>query len=136
MPLDADCLDACRSQHDERTQRRRSMTRRWTSSVRMPVAFSAAVTIGFFTAASLVSAPGPTSPTQLSAMRGQLDPSIGVESAIFIASGDQYAGSRESNDMVARSLESICKRFREGMARGDVEAVLRLYDPEVSFVSE
>jgi uncharacterized protein (TIGR02246 family) len=136
MTLGDDCLGLRRSQHSNERKEVLMTARRLMSLAKMPVAFSAAITIGTLTAASLVSAPGATSPTQLSAMRGQLDPVAGVDDAIFISTGDQSAGSLEGTNMVAKTLEDICKRFREGMARGDVEAVLSLYDPEVSFVSE
>jgi uncharacterized protein (TIGR02246 family) len=38
--------------------------------------------------------------------------------------------------MRARSPEEICLLFRESMARGDVDALLSLYDPQVAFVNE
>jgi uncharacterized protein (TIGR02246 family) len=102
----------------------------------MPAAFGAAIAIGVLTWAGLVSAPGATNSAQPSSKRQQLDAFANSDGLVFIGTGDQAAGSRENNDMVAKSPEDICKLFRERMAQGDVEAVLSLYDPEVSFVSE
>lgn len=38
--------------------------------------------------------------------------------------------------MRATSPKDICSLFRDGMAKGDIEAVLRLYDPAAAFVTE
>jgi uncharacterized protein (TIGR02246 family) len=38
--------------------------------------------------------------------------------------------------MHARTPEEICLLFQQGMDRGDVDALLGLYDPQVAFVNE
>ncbi len=38
--------------------------------------------------------------------------------------------------MGAKNPADICELFRQHMGRGDLEAVLSLYDPEIAFVRE
>jgi ketosteroid isomerase-like protein len=111
------------------------LSRRMQILAKSPVALGAAVTI---VATTSLAAPtsGATNSRQITAARKQLVPVAEPKGEIFVGTGDHSAGSWGSNDMGAKSPEDICKLFRERMSRGDVEAVLRLYDAEIAFVSE
>jgi hypothetical protein len=38
--------------------------------------------------------------------------------------------------MPATSPEDICRLFKEGIAKGDLDAVLSVYDPEAVFLNQ
>lgn len=111
------------------------ISRRLQVIAKSSVVLGVVVTIATLTATTSLAAPtlAATNAIDLTALRKQL---VLADPKSEIGTRDQSADSLRNNVMQAKTPEDICERFREHMARGDLEGVLSLYDPEIAFVSE